>query len=199
MSDLRKIYSLFVLLSFMVFLISGAVSFTRSSFDLGINRMESQIFDLQVKLKNLSTGNLLSALRGWDAERQQESVKKLVPPEASYVFGVDYLVSLLSSSSIQPSASGASPGSNFPEISLIGVSATKNAVSVTVGMEGGVQIWIFRKGSNGKWETKDAPPGFIVEDMEFTRDYISFVLSLPGGKKKYNFAISAVPEQYAAH
>lgn len=199
MSDLRKIYSLFVLLSFMVFLISGAVSFSRSSFDLGINRMESQIFDLQVKLKNLSTGNLLSALRGWDAERQREAVKKLVPPEASYVFGVDYLVSFLSSSPLsQVSASGVS-GVNFPDISLVGVSATKEAVSVTVGVGNNIQIWIFRKGSSGKWETKDAPPGFIVEDMEFTRDYISFVLSSPGGKKKYNFAISAVPEQYAAH
>jgi len=53
-SDARKIYGILVFIAIAGFVASGVSGFLRSSFDFGIDAAESQIFDLQVKLRNLS-------------------------------------------------------------------------------------------------------------------------------------------------
>lgn len=197
MSDIRRIYSLFVMLVVLGAIVSGVVGFLKSSFDFGIDMMESQVFDLQVKIRNLSSGKLTEGLQGWSVEKQKGIVEKLSPPVVLHAFGADYLLSFLSSSSGPSLASSSVTEQKFPDISLVGVSARKDMVSVTVNADGALQIWIFRK-ADGRWQTKDVP-GYTVEDMEITKDRISFVLSRSGEKKEYSFAIAAVPEQYAAH
>jgi len=192
-SDARKIYGILVFIAIAGFVASGVSGFLRSSFDFGIDAAESQIFDLQVKLRNLSAGNLADSLRGWSAEKQKEGVARLSPPPVSRVFGTDYLTASLSSAS--PSPSSNVPSSAFPDISLIGVSVKKDVMTATLSVAGNVQIWIFRK-ENGTWKTKDSP--YPAEEVEFTGNHISFVLSSSGEKRKYSFAIAAVPGQYAA-
>jgi len=153
-SDARKIYGILVFIAIAGFVASGVSGFLRSSFDFGIDAAESQIFDLQVKLRNLSAGNLADSLRGWSAEKQKEGVARLSPPPVSRVFGTDYLTASLSSASPLPSSNVSS--SAFPDISLIGVSVKKDVMTATLSVAGNVQIWIFRK-EYGTWKTKDSP------------------------------------------
>jgi len=196
-SDIRRIYSLFVMLVVLGAIVSGVVGFLKSSFDFGIDTMESQVFDLQVKIRSLSSGKLTEGLQGWSVEKQKDIAEKLSPPVVLHAFGADYLLSFLSSSSGSSLGSSSVSEQKFPDISLVGVSARKDMVSVTVNVDGALQIWIFRK-ADGRWQTKDAL-GYTVEEMEITKDRISFVLSRSGEKRKYSFAIAAVPEQYVAH
>jgi len=197
MSDIRKVYRLLILFVALGAIASGVSGFFKSSFDFGIDQMDAQVFELQTKLRSLSSGKLSEGLRGWSAERQKEMADKLSPPAVLHAFGADYLLSFLASSSSPSREVSPATEQKFPDISLVGVSARKDVVSVTVNVDGALQIWVFRK-ANGRWQTKDAL-GYTAEDMEITKDRISFTLSQSGEKKKYSFAIAAVSEQYVAH
>lgn len=192
--NLKKLLSIMFVLVILVSTASGVFAYFTSSFDFGVEDAEKNVFDLQVKLRNLTTGNLTEKLlKNPDLAKDFE---KLSPPSVSYAFGTDYLLSLLSSSS-SDSSSGLDSSVRFPEIAFLGMSVKKGTASLTLSLAGNVQIWVFRY-ENGKWVTKDVPFGYAVEDVKLTRDSVSFVLSLAGEKKRYEFDVAAVPAQYAS-
>ena len=191
--NLKKLLSIMFVLVILVSTASGISAYFTSSFDFGVEDAEKKVFDLQVKLRNLTTGNLTEKLlKNPDLAKDFE---KLSPPSVSYAFGTDYLLSLLSSSSSSDSSSPDSSAS-FPEIAFLGMSVKKGTASLTLSLAGNVQIWVFRY-ENGRWVTKDVPFG-AVEDVKLTRDSVSFVLSLAGERKRYEFDVAAVPAQYAS-
>ena len=192
--NLKKLLSIMFVLVILVSTASGISAYFTSSFDFGVEDAEKKVFDLQVKLRNLTTGNLTEKLLNNPA--LTKDFEKLSPPSVSYAFGTDYLLSLLSSSSSSDSSSPDSSAS-FPEIAFLGMSVKKGTASLTLSLAGNVQIWVFRY-ENGKWVTKDVPFGYIVEDVNLTRDAVSFVLSLAGERKRYEFDVAAVPAQYAS-
>lgn len=189
--NLKKLLSIMFVLVILVSTASGISAYFTSSFDFGVEDAEKKVFDLQVKLRNLTTGNLTEKLL--NNPDLTKDFEKLSPPSVSYAFGTDYLVTLLSSSSSLPSSS---ISARFPEIAFLGMSVKKGTASLTLSLAGNVQIWVFRY-ENGRWVTKDTPFG-AVEDVKLTRDYVSFVLSLAGERKRYEFDVAAVPAQYAS-
>ena len=192
--NLKKLLSIMFVLVILVSTASGVFAYFTSSFDFGVEDAEKNVFDLQVKLRNLTTGNLTEKLlKNPDLAKDFE---KLSPPSVSYAFGTDYLLTLLSSSS-SSSLPSSSVSARFPEIAFLGMSVKKGTASLTLSVSNNVQIWVFRY-ENGKWVTKDVPFGYIVEDVNLTRDAVSFVLSLAGERKRYEFAVAAVPAQYAS-
>jgi len=192
--NLKKLLSIMFVLVILVSTASGISAYFTSSFDFGVEDAEKKVFDLQVKLRNLTTGNLTEKLLNNPA--LAKDFEKLSPPSVSYAFGTDYLLSLLSSSSSSDSSSPDSSAS-FPEIAFLGMSVKKGTASLTLSLAGNVQIWVFRY-ENGRWVTKDVPFGYAVEDVNLTRDSVSFVLSLAGERKRYEFDVAAVPAQYAS-
>lgn len=193
--NLKKLLSIMFVLVILVSTASGISAYFTSSFDFGVEDAEKKVFDLQVKLRNLTTGNLTEKLlKNPDLAKDFE---KLSPPSVSYAFGTDYLLTLLSSSSSSDSSSGPDSSVRFPEIAFLGMSVKKGTASLTLSLAGNVQIWVFRY-ENGRWVTKDVPFGYIVEDVNLTRDAVSFVLSLAGERKRYEFDVAAVPAQYAS-
>ena len=192
--NLKKLLSIMFVLVILVSTASGISAYFTSSFDFGVEDAEKKVFDLQVKLRNLTTGNLTEKLlKNPDLAKDFE---KLSPPSVSYAFGTDYLVTLLSSSS-SSSLPSSSVSARFPEIAFLGMSVKKGTASLTLSLAGNVQIWVFRY-ENGRWTTKDTPFGYAVEDVKLTRDSVSFVLSLAGERKRYEFDVAAVPAQYAS-
>lgn len=192
--NLKKFLSIMFVLVILVSTASGISAYFTSSFDFGVEDAEKKVFDLQVKLRNLTTGNLTEKLlKKPDLAKDFE---KLSPPSVSYAFGTDYLLTLLSSSS-SSSLPSSSASARFPEIVFLGMSVKKGTASLTLSVSNNVQIWVFRY-ENGRWTTKDTPFGYAVEDVKLTRDYVSFVLSLAGERKRYEFAVAAVPAQYAS-
>lgn len=192
--NMKKLLSIMFVLVILVSTASGISAYFTSSFDFGVEDAEKKVFDLQVKLRNLTTGNLTEKLlKKPDLAKDFE---KLSPPSVSYAFGTDYLLSLLSSSSSSDSSSGPDSSARFPEIAFLGMSVKKGTASLTLSLAGNVQIWVFRY-ENGRWVTKDVPFG-AVEDVKLTRDSVSFVLSLAGERKRYEFDVAAVPAQYAS-
>lgn len=192
--SLKKLLSIMFILVILVSTASGISAYFTSSFDFGVEDAEKKVFDLQVKLRNLTTGNLTEKLL--NNPDLTKDFEKLSPPSVSYAFGTDYLLTLLSSSS-SSSLPSSSVSARFPEIAFLGMSVKKGTASLTLSLAGNVQIWVFRY-ENGKWVTKDVPFGYIVEDVNLTRDAVSFVLSLAGERKRYEFAVAAVPAQYAS-
>ena len=192
--NLKKLLSIMFVLVILVSTASGISAYFTSSFDFGVEDAEKKVFDLQVKLRNLTTGNLTEKLL--NNPDLAKDFEKLSPPSVSYAFGTDYLLSLLSSSSSSDSSSPDSSAS-FPEIAFLGMSVKKGTASLTLSLAGNVQIWVFRY-ENGRWVTKDVPFGYAVEDVNLTRDSVSFVLSLAGERKRYEFDVAAVPAQYAS-
>lgn len=199
MKDLKKIFILFFFLIVAAFCASAVWSFLKSPVDLGIEKIEPKVFDLQVKLRSLSAGTLLEDIRGWDPEKQEKEAEKVLPA-ISYVFGMEYLKALLSSSS---SVSGSPEFKNiesarFPDISPVGVSLSGNFAVLTLNFAGNVQIWLFKK-EGGEWKTKDIPFGYFLEDVNISKEYVSFVLCAgTSEKRKYEFSFATVPEQYAS-
>jgi len=190
--NLKKLLSIMFVLVILVSTASGISAYFTSSFDFGVEDAEKNVFDLQVKLRNLTTGNLTEKLlKNPDLAKDFE---KLSPPSVSYAFGTGYLLSLLSSSSSDSSSPDSS--ASFPEIAFLGMSVKKGTASLTLSLAGNVQIWVFRY-ENGRWVTKDMPFG-AVEDVKLTRDSVSFVLSLAGERKRYEFDVATVPAQYAS-
>lgn len=194
MNKINKIFTLFLVLLVISAAASGVSAYLSSSVNLGISDMESKVFDLQVKLRNLTTGNLLSSIRGWEEKKLQESFSKLSPPTISYAFGTDYLSAFLFSSG-NVSFSQDMQNVKFPDISLVGMSVKKGVAALTLNVQGDVQMWVF-KYKDGKWKAQDA--GFSIEDVSISKDQVAFSLSVTGQKKKYAFPIAAVPAQYAA-
>lgn len=194
MNKINRIFTMFLFLVFAGAAASGISAYFNSFVDLGISDMERKIFDLQVKLRSLTTGELISGIRGWEEKKLKESFDRLAPPAISYAFGVDYLSTFLSSSG-NVSFSNVQDA-KFPDISLVGLSVKKGVAALTVNIQGEVQMWIF-KYEDG-WKTKDVPFGYFVEDLSLSRDRVSFSLSAAGQKRKYEFPIAAVPGQYAA-
>lgn len=194
MSKINKIFTLLLFLLIFAAVASSASVYLSSSVNLGISDMEKKVFDLQVKLRNLTTGNLLNSIRGWEEKKLQESFVKLSPPTISYAFGIDYLTAFLSSSGKVAFSQGDLQDAKFPNISLVGMSVKKGIAALTLNVQGSVQMWTF-KYEDGKWKTQDA--GYIVEDVSITKDQVSFTLSAVGQKRKYTFPIAAVPAQYA--
>lgn len=192
--NLKKLLSIMFVLVILVSTASGISAYFTSSFDFGVEDAEKKVFDLQVKLRNLTTGNLTEKLL--NNPDLTKDFEKLSPPSVSYAFGTDYLVTLLSSSS-SSSLPSSSISARFPEIAFLGMSVKKGTASLTLSVSNNVQIWVFRY-ENGRWTTKDTPFGYAVEDVKLTRDYVSFVLSLAGERKRYEFAVAAVPAQYAS-
>lgn len=193
--NLKKLLSIMFVLVILVSTASGVFAYFTSSFDFGVEDAEKKVFDLQVKLRNLTTGNLTEKLlKNPDLAKDFE---KLSPPSVSYAFGTDYLLTLLSSSSSSDSSSGSDSSVRFPEIAFLGMSVKKGTASLTLSLAGNVQIWVLRY-ENGRWVTKDVPFGYAVEDVKLTRDSVSFVLSLAGERKRYEFDVAAVPAQYAS-
>ena len=192
--NLKKLLSIMFVLVILVSTASGVFAYFTSSFDFGVEDAEKKVFDLQVKLRNLTTGNLTEKLL--NNPDLTKDFEKLSPPSVSYAFGTDYLLSLLSSSSSSDSSSGSDSSARFPEIAFLGMSVKKGTASLTLSLAGNVQIWVFRY-ENGRWVTKDVPFG-AVEDVKLTRDSVSFVLSLAGERKRYEFDVAAVPAQYAS-
>ena len=197
MNKINKIFTLILVLMLVSAAISGASAYFGKSVNLGLSDMETKVFDLQVKLRSLTTGELIDNIRGWDSEKLQESFNKLSPPTVSYAFGVDYLAAFLASASLPGDAyfSGDSQGVNFPNISFVGMSVRKGVATLTLNVQGTVQMWVF-KYENGKWKAQDV--GYLVDDITISKDQVSFVLSIAGQKRKYEFPIAAVPAQYAA-
>ena len=193
--NLKKLLSIMFILVILVSTASGISAYFTSSIDFGVEDAEKKVFDLQVKLRNLTTGNLTEKLL--NNPDLTKDFEKLSPPSVSYAFGTDYLLSLLSSSSSSDLSSGSDSSVRFPEIAFLGMSVKKGTASLTLSLAGNVQIWVLRY-ENGKWVTKDAPFGYIVEDVNLTRDAVSFVLSLAGERKRYEFDVAAVPAQYAS-
>ena len=192
--NLKKLLSIMFVLVILVSTASGISAYFTSSFDFGVEDAEKKVFDLQVKLRNLTTGNLTEKLL--NNPDLAKDFEKLSPPSVSYAFGTDYLLTLLSSSS-SSSLPSSSASARFPDIAFLGMSVKKGTASLTLSLAGNVQIWVFRY-ENGRWTTKDTPFGYAVEDVKLTRDYVSFVLSLAGERKRYEFAVAAVPAQYAS-
>ena len=192
--NLKKLLSIMFVLVILVSTASGISAYFTSSFDFGVEDAEKKVFDLQVKLRNLTTGNLTEKLL--NNPDLTKDFEKLSPPSVSYAFGTDYLLTLLSSSS-SSSLPSSSASARFPEIAFLGMSVKKGTASLTLSVSNNVQIWVFRY-ENGRWTTKDTPFGYAVEDVKLTRDYVSFVLSLAGERKRYEFAVAAVPAQYAS-
>lgn len=192
--NLKKLLSIMFVLVILVSTASGISAYFTSSFDFGVEDAEKKVFDLQVKLRNLTTGNLTEKLL--NNPDLTKDFEKLSPPSVSYAFGTDYLLTLLSSSS-SSSLPSSSVSARFPEIAFLGMSVKKGTASLTLSVSNNVQIWVFRY-ENGRWTTKDTPFGYAVEDVKLTRDYVSFVLSLAGERKRYEFAVAAVPAQYAS-
>lgn len=192
--NLKKLLSIMFVLVILVSTASGISAYFTSSFDFGVEDAEKKVFDLQVKLRNLTTGNLTEKLL--NNPDLTKGFEKLSPPSVSYAFGTDYLVTLLSSSS-SSSLPSSSVSARFPEIAFLGMSVKKGTASLTLSVSNNVQIWVFRY-ENGRWTTKDTPFGYAVEDVKLMRDYVSFVLSLAGERKRYEFAVAAVPAQYAS-
>lgn len=192
--NLKKFLSIMFVLVILVSTASGISAYFTSSFDFGVEDAEKKVFDLQVKLRNLTTGNLTEKLL--NNPDLTKDFEKLSPPSVSYAFGTDYLVTLLSSSS-SSSLPSSSISARFPEIAFLGMSVKKGTASLTLSVSNNVQIWVFRY-ENGRWTTKDTPFGYAVEDVKLTRDYVSFVLSLAGERKRYEFDVAAVPAQYAS-
>lgn len=192
--NLKKLLSIMFVLVILVSTASGISAYFTSSFDFGVEDAEKKVFDLQVKLRNLTTGNLTEKLL--NNPDLTKDFEKLSPPSVSYAFGTDYLLSLLSSSSSSDSSSGPDSSASFPEIAFLGMSVKKGTASLTLSLAGNIQIWVFRY-ENGRWVTKDVPFG-AVEDVKLTRDSVSFVLSLAGERKRYEFDVAAVPAQYAS-
>ena len=192
--NMKKLLSIMFVLVILVSTASGISAYFTSSFDFGVEDAEKKVFDLQVKLRNLTTGNLTEKLL--NNPDLTKDFEKLSPPSVSYAFGTDYLLSLLSSSSSSDSSSGPDSSARFPEIAFLGMSVKKGTASLTLSLAGNVQIWVFRY-ENGRWVTKDVPFG-AVEDVKLTRDSVSFVLSLAGERKRYEFDVAAVPAQYAS-
>ena len=93
MKELKKIFILFFCLIVAAFCASAVWSFLKSPIDLGIEKIEPKVFDLQVKLRSLSAGTLLEDIRGWDPEKQEKEAEKVLPA-ISYVFGMEYLKGL---------------------------------------------------------------------------------------------------------
>ena len=194
--NLKKFLSIMFVLVILVSTASGVFAYFTSSFDFGVEDAEKKVFDLQVKLRNLTTGNLTEKLL--NNPDLTKDFEKLSPPSVSYAFGTDYLLTLLSSSSSSSlSSSSSSASARFPEIAFLGMSVKKGTASLTLSLAGNIQIWVLRY-ENGKWVTKDAPFGYAVEDVKLTRDSVSFVLSLAGERKRYEFDVAAVPAQYAS-
>lgn len=193
--NLKKFLSIMFVLVILVSTASGVFAYFTSSFDFGVEDAEKKVFDLQVKLRNLTTGNLTEKLL--NNPDLTKDFEKLSPPSVSYAFGTDYLLSLLSSSSSSDSSSGPDSSARFPEIAFLGMSVKKGTASLTLSLAGNVQIWVLRY-ENGRWTTKDTPFGYAVEDVKLTRDSVSFVLSLAGERKRYEFDVAAVPAQYAS-
>jgi len=191
---MKKLLSIMFVLVILVSTASGISAYFTSAFDFGVEDAEKKVFDLQVKLRNLTTGNLTEKLL--NNPDLTKDFEKLSPPSVSYAFGTDYLLSLLSSSSSSDSSSGPDSSARFPEIAFLGMSVKKGTASLTLSLAGNVQIWVFRY-ENGRWVTKDVPFG-AVEDVKLTRDSVSFVLSLAGERKRYEFDVAAVPAQYAS-
>lgn len=196
MSKINKIFTLLLVLLVISAATSGVSTYLGSFVDLGISDMENKVFDLQVKLRNLTTGELLSGIRGWEEQKLKESFDKLSPPTISYAFGIDYLSAVLSSSSGNVSFSRDVQEAKFPDISLVGMSVKKGVAALTLDVQGTVQMWVF-KYENG-WKTKDVPFGYFVEDIAISKDQVSFSLSVAGQKRKYEFPIAAVPAQYVS-
>lgn len=194
MNKINKIFTLLLLLIILAAAVSGISTYLGSSVNLGISDMEGKVFDLQVKLRNLTTGDLLDSIRGWEEKKLQESFAKLSPPTITYAFGIDYLNAFLASSGNVTFAQGDVQNVKFPDISLVGMSVKKGIAALTLNVQGTVQMWMF-KYENGNWKTQDA--GYLVEDISITKDQVSFVLSVMGQKKKYVFPIAVVPAQYA--
>ncbi len=195
MNKINKIFTLFLVLLVISTVVSGVSSFLSSSVNLGISDIEGKVFDLQVKLRNLTTGDLLNSIRGWEEQKLKESFDKLSPPTISYAFGIDYLSAALSSSMGNVSLSSQDGDVKFPDISLVGMSVKKGVAALTLNIQGAVQMWVF-KYENGKWKAQDV--GYLVEDMSISKDRVSFLLSVAGQKRKYEFPIAAVPAQYTA-
>ncbi len=195
MNKINKIFTLFLVLLVISTVVSGVSSFLSSSVNLGISDIEGKVFDLQVKLRNLTTGDLLNSIRGWEEQKLKENFDKLSPPTISYAFGIDYLSAALSSSMGNVSLSSQDGDVKFPDISLVGMSVKKGVAALTLNIQGAVQMWVF-KYENGKWKAQDV--GYLVEDMSISKDRVSFLLSVAGQKRKYEFPIAAVPAQYTA-
>lgn len=193
MSKINKIFILLLLLLIVGVTASGVFAYFNSHVDLGISDMQKKVFDLQVKLRNLTTGELLSNIRGWEEKKLQESFNKLSPPTISYVFGVDYLSAFLSSAG-NVSFSDV-PGANFVNIAFVGMSVKDGIAALTLNVQGSIQIWTF-KYDGGQWKAQNV--GYSVEDILISKDQVSFSLISAGQKKKYEFPIAVVPAQYAA-
>ena len=196
MNKINKVFTLILILMLVSAAISGASAYFGKSVNLGISDMETKVFDLQVKLRSLTTGELISNIRGWDGGKMQESFSRLSPPTVSYAFGMDYLAAFLASTS---SSAGevyfSGQDAKFPNISFVGMSVKKGVATLTLNVQGNVQMWVLRY-ENGKWKAQDV--GYLVEDIEISKDQVSFLLSIAGQKRKYEFPIAAVPAQYAA-
>ena len=114
--NMKKLLSIMFVLVILVSTASGISAYFTSSFDFGVEDAEKKVFDLQVKLRNLTTGNLTEKLL--NNPDLTKDFEKLSPPSVSYAFGTDYLVTLLSSSSSSDSSSG--PDSLFSRYRLSG-------------------------------------------------------------------------------
>jgi len=99
MNKINKVFTLILILMLVSAAISGASAYFGKSVNLGISDMETKVFDLQVKLRSLTTGELISNIRGWDSGKMQENFSRLSPPTVSYAFGMDYLAAFLASTS----------------------------------------------------------------------------------------------------
>ncbi len=196
MNKINKVFTLILILMLVSAAISGASAYFGKSVSLGISDMETKVFDLQVKLRSLTTGELISNIRGWDGGKMQENFSRLSPPTVSYAFGIDYLMAfLISTSSSAGEVYFSGQDVKFPNITFVGMSVKKGVATLTLNVQGNVQMWVL-KYENGKWKAQDV--GYLVEDIEISKDQVSFLLSVAGQKRKYEFPIAAVPAQYAA-
>lgn len=195
MNKINKVFTLILILMLVSAATSGASAYFGKSVNLGISDMETKVFNLQVKLRSLTTGELISNIRGWDSGKMQENFSRLSPPTVSYAFGMDYLAAFLASTSSTGEVYLSSQDAKFPNISFIGMSVKKGVATLTLNVQGNVQMWVL-KYENGKWKAQDV--GYLVEDIEISKDQVSFLLSVAGQKRKYEFPIAAVPAQYTA-
>ncbi len=202
---LRKIFVVFVIAIFAVAVVSGGIVFVRnddSEFLSSISTLKNKVFDMQVKLRNVSTGKLMGMLYGASEEQQKNSVKKLgAVAGPSYVFGVDYFESLLASYKNSPNKPVVVTGTtSFPNISPVGISMSKDKAILTISVDNNIQIWLWKK-VNGKWICNDIPAGYAVEGVEISMNSVSFTLYPLKDitqKRQYKFNFGDIPMQYVA-
>ena len=202
---LRKMFIVFVIAVFAVSITFGGVAFLHgndNSLVSSVSTLKTKVFDMQVKLRNVSTGRLMNVLYSASKEQQENSVKKLgAVAGPSYIFGIDYFESLLASYKRSPSRPVVSPGTtSFPDISPIGISMSKDKAILTVSVDGNTQIWLWKK-ANGKWVCNDIPAGYAVEGVEISMNSVSFTLYPLKDilqKRQYKFNFGDIPMQYVA-